>query len=187
MSKIANDIRVGNIIEHQGKNWKVLKTDHVKPGKGGAFVQVEMKEIKQGTKLNERFRSTETINTAHFEEKKFQYLFESGEIVTLMDNTTFEQVEVNKDMFDGRDVFLDDGMEVILEEVAGEFTAAKLPNHVVAEIGEAEAVVKGQTAASGTKPAFLTNGIKVSVPQFIEVGDKVVIHTEDYCYVKRAD
>lgn len=187
MSKIANDIRVGNIIVHQNKLWKVLKTEHVKPGKGGAFCQLELKDIKVGTKANERFRSSEQMEVAIFEEQEMQYLFTTGDIITLMDNNTYEQTEVNKELFNGNDIFLKDGMTVTLEIVQGDILAAKVPLHVTAEIAETEAVVKGQTAAGSNKPAILDNGVRVMVPQFINAGDKVIIHTETMEYVKRAE
>jgi len=187
MSKSANDVRVGNIIEHKGGLYKVLKSEHVKPGKGGAFCQMELKEISNGTKLNERFRSTENIDVAHFEEKNMQYLFDSGETVTLMDNNTYEQIEIQKTIFGGLEVFLQDGMTVTLELVQDKIMAAKVPIHVTLEVEEAEAVVKGQTVSTSNKPAVMENGVKIMVPQFVAAGDKIVVHTEDMTYVKRAD
>jgi elongation factor P len=187
MAKTANDVRVGNIIDHQGKLWRVLKTDHVKPGKGGAFVQMEMKAIKEGTKLNERFRSTENIETAHYEEKEFQFLFEDGDNVTIMDNETYEQQEISKELFGGKEAYLQDGMTITLEVAQDQIIAARVPNQVVLEITEAEAVVKGQTAAGSNKPAMLENGIRVMVPQFIESGDKIIVSTAEDEYVKRAE
>lgn len=187
MSKIANDVRVGNIIVHQNKMWRVLKLDHVKPGKGGAFCQMELKELKQGTKLNERFRSTETIDVAMFEEKKMQYLFSSDNIITLMDNETYEQLEINSELFNGNEIFLQDGMEITLEMAEGEIIEAKVPTQVTLEITEAEAVVKGQTAAGSNKPAILENGVRVMVPTFVGAGDKVIVNTEEKAYVKRAE
>lgn len=187
MSKIANDVRVGNIIVHQNKMWRVLKLDHVKPGKGGAFCQMELKDIKHGTKLNERFRSTETIDVAMFEEKKLQYLFNTDNIITLMDNETYEQMEINSELFNGNEIFLQDGMEITLEMAEGEIIEAKVPTQVTLEITEAEAVVKGQTAAGSNKPAILENGVRVMVPTFVAAGDKVVVNTEDRTYVKRAE
>lgn len=187
MAKIANDIRVGNIMVHQGKLWKVLKTEHVKPGKGGAFCQVEMKDIKVGTKLNERFRSSEQIEIAIFEEQAVQYLFSEGDIITLMDNTTYEQTEINKELFNGDDIFLKDGMKITLELVQGEIVAAKVPMLVTLEIAETESVVKGQTASGSNKPAILENGVRVMVPQFINAGDRIIYHTEEKTYVKRAE
>ncbi len=187
MAKSANDVKVGNIIDYKGGLWRVLKSEHVKPGKGGAFCQMELKEIKQGTKLNERFRSTETIDVAHFEEEKLQYLFHDDSHVTLMDPNTFEQKEINLALFNGLDVYLQDGMEVTLEIAADQIIAAKVPIHVTLEITEAEAVVKGQTVSTSNKPAIMENGVKVMVPQFVEAGMKIIVHTEEGTYVKRAE
>jgi elongation factor P len=187
MAKTANEVRIGNIIEHQGKRWRVLKSEHVKPGKGGAYCQMELKEITQGTKLNERFRSTENINIAFTETKEYQFLFIDGDKVTIMDTETFEQIEIAKDIFDGKDKYLQDGMTVILDLVEGDITSARVPQHVTFEITETEGVVKGQTAASSNKPATLENGVRVMVPQFINSGDKIIVNTEDDSYVKRAD
>ncbi len=187
MSKIANDIRVGNIIIHEKKLWKVLKTEHVKPGKGGAFVQMEMKELKAGTKLNQRFRSEETIDVAHFEVKDYQYLFTNGNMITLMDSIDYEQVEVNKDLFHGTDIYLQDGMKVIMEIAEDQMISANVPTEVTLTITEAEGVVKGQTASGSNKPAILENGVRVMVPQFVATGDRVVVKTADSTYVRRAE
>ncbi|MDX1949940.1 MAG: elongation factor P [Rickettsiales bacterium] len=187
MSKIANDIRVGNIIIHEKRLWKVLKTEHVKPGKGGAFVQMEMKEIKAGTKLNQRFRSEETIDVAHYEMKDYQYLFRSGNQITLMDTETFEQIEVDAELFNGTDVFLQDGMNIVVDIAEEQMISASVPAEVTLLVTEAEAVVKGQTAAGSNKPAILENGVRVMVPQFVATGDKIVVKTENSTYVKRAE
>lgn len=187
MSKIANDIRVGNIVIHEKRMWKVLKTEHVKPGKGGAFVQMEMKELKQGTKLNQRFRSEETIDVAHFEVKDYQYLYSSGDIITLMDSETYEQIEVNKEIFNGTEIYLQDGMKIIVEIAEEQMISANVPAEVTLLITEAEAVVKGQTAAGSNKPAILENGVRVMVPQFVATGDRIVVKTADSTYVKRAE
>lgn len=187
MSKSANDVKVGNIIDYKGGLWRVLKSEHVKPGKGGAFCQMELKEIKTGTKLNERFRSTETIDVAHFEEKQMQYLYSDGTNIALMDSQTFEQTEINVELFGGKQVYLQDGMIVTLEIAAEQIIAAKVPNHVTLEVTEAEAVVKGQTVSTSNKPAVMENGVKIMVPQFIEAGMKIVVNTEEEVYVKRAE
>jgi elongation factor P len=184
---IANDLRVGNVLDYQNKLWRVLKTEHVKPGKGGAFVQVELKELKQGTKANERLRSDETVNIAHFEEKEYQYLFRSGNLITLMDNQTYDQIEIDANLFGGADIFLKDNMEVYVEYAKDTMISAKVPTMVTLEIVEAEAVVKGQTASGSNKPAILENGIRIMVPQFIEAGTKVIVNTTDSSYVKRAE
>jgi len=184
---IANDLRVGNILDYQGKLWKVLKTEHVKPGKGGAFVQVEMKELKHGTKANERLRSDETVNIAHHEEREFQYLYRSGNVITLMDNVNYEQLELDASNFNGMDVFLADGMKVYVEYAQDTLVAATVPNHVTLEVVEAEGVVKGQTQSGSNKPAKMENGVRVMVPQFISAGDRIIVSTADSSYVKRAE
>jgi len=184
---IANDVRVGNIINFRNGLWRVLKTEHVKPGKGGAFVQVELKELKQGTKANERLRSDETVDIAHFETREYQYLFSSGEISTLMDKNTYDQIEVNNSYFNGQHIFLMDGMDITVEYAQDQMIAAYVPTHVTLEVVEAEAVVKGQTASGSNKPAKLANGLRVMVPQFIEAGVKVVVNTNENTYVKRAE
>ncbi len=184
---IANDLRVGNILNYRSGLWRVLKTEHVKPGKGGAFVQVEMKDIKNGTKANERLRSDETIDVAHFEVREYQYLFTAGNLVTIMDNQTYDQIEIEAAYFDGQDKFLKDGMKVTCEYAQDQLIAAFVPNHVTLEVTEAEAVVKGQTASGSNKPAILENGIRVMVPQFINAGDRVIVNTTDSTYVKRAE
>lgn len=184
---IANDVRVGNILNYRNGLWRVLKTEHVKPGKGGAFVQVELKELKNGTKANERLRSDESVDIAHFEAKEYQYLFSSGDIITVMDNQTYDQLEVNKSYFNGQEIFLTDGMTITIEYAQDQMIAAYVPTHVTLEIVEAEAVVKGQTASGSNKPAILSNGVRVMVPQFIEAGTKVIVNTNDSTYVKRAE
>ncbi len=184
---IANDIRVGNIIEHKNGLWRVLKTEHVKPGKGGAFVQVEMKEVKNGTKANERLRSDESVSIAHYEERHYQYLFRSGNLITIMDKENYEQVEIDASYFDGKDVYLTDGMDVSVEYAQDTMVAAHVPTHVTLQIVEAEAVVKGQTAAGSNKPAKMENGLRVMVPQFIESGTRIIVNTNDNTYVKRAE
>jgi len=184
---IANDIRVGNILNYRNGLWKVLKTEHVKPGKGGAFVQVELKELKSGTKANERLRSDVSVDIAHFETREFQYLFSSGNLVTLMDNQSYEQVEIDASYFNGQDIFLADGMKITCEYAQDQLIAAFVPTHVTLEVTEAEAVVKGQTASGSNKPAKLENGIRVMVPQFINAGDRIIVSTIDQSYVKRAE
>ena len=184
---IANDIRVGNILNYRNGLWKVLKTEHVKPGKGGAFVQVEMKELKHGTKANERLRSDESVDIAHYESREFQYLYTSGNLVTLMDNQSYEQAEIDVKYFNGQEIFLADGMKITCEYAQDQLIAAYVPTHVTLEILETEAVVKGQTASGSNKPAKLENGIRVMVPQFINAGDKVIVSTIDQSYVKRAE
>lgn len=182
----ANEIRVGNVLEHNSKLWIVTKTQHVQPGKGGAFIQAEMKELKGGQKLNERFRSADTVEKVFLEEKAFQFLYRDGEYLHFMDQTTFEQVQLPADLVGDSVAFLSDGMIVNICLYENDPISVELPQTVVLEIVEAEPVVKGQTATSSYKPAVLSNGVKVMVPQHIESGTKVVVDTSDGSYVERA-
>lgn len=187
MAKItANDIRLGNILEHKGGLYAVMKKSHTQPGKGGAYVQVEMKEITTGTKVNERFRSTEDVEKARLDQKEYQFLFMDGDLLTVMDLETYEQEQFNKDLIGDALPFLQDNMELTVETYEGKPVGITVPEQVVCEIVETEAVVKGQTAASSNKPAMLDNGIRVMVPPFIETGNRVVVRTEDSSYVERA-
>lgn len=182
----GNAVRVGHVIEHKGRLWRVTKTQHVKPGKGGAFLQAEMKDIRSGTKLNERFRSSETVERARLEQKNHQFLFGTGEEFTFMDNDTFEQVTLSLEMI-GEDaaVYLEEGMVVSIESFEGDVIGVSLPDSVVLEVIEADAVVKGQTATSSYKPAVLANGVRTTVPPYIESGTKVMISTADGTYLER--
>lgn len=183
---IANDIRPGNILEHNGKLWQVAKIMHTQPGKGGAYMQVEMKDIKTGTKLNERFRSSETVEKARLDTKDFQYLYGDDDSITLMDLESYEQLHVPKTIVGDAAPFLQDGMKIVVELYEEKPLQAYLPETVILEIVEADAVVKGQTAASSYKPAILENGVRVLVPPFIESGTKIVVRTADATYVERA-
>lgn len=182
----ANSVRPGNILEYKNKLWAVTKIMHTKPGKGGAFMQVEMKDINGGTKLNERFRSEETLEKAHLDAVDYQYLYMEGESLVLMDLNSYEQVHVDKEVVGDPVVFLTDGMMVKVVTHNGNPIAAELPETVTLAIDQADAVVKGQTAASSYKPAVLENGVKVLVPPFIESGNRVVVRTADGTYVERA-
>jgi elongation factor P len=182
----ANSIRAGNILEHDGKLWVVMKTpEHTKPGKGGAFVQVAMRDIRNGTKINERFSSTEYVERVRIEEKEMQYLFSDEDNIHLMDNESFEQMTISLEMVGDQVIYLTDGMIIKVEFYQEEPVGIALPEHVVLEIVEAEPVVKGQTAASSYKPAIMNNGSRVMVPPFIEVGTRVVVRTSDGTYVER--
>jgi elongation factor P len=183
----GNAIRPGNIIEHQGRLWRAVKTQHVKPGKGGAFLQVELKDIRDGTKLNERFRSSETVERVRLDQKNYQYLYADGDSYTFMDPESYEQITLNGDMI-GEDAvkFLQDGMIVTIESFEESPISVTLPEQVVLQIVEADAVVKGQTASSSYKPAMLENGVRTMVPPHIESGTRVVINTADASYVERA-
>ena len=183
----GNAIRPGNIIEHQGRLWRVTKIQHTQPGKGGAYLQVELKNIRDGTKLNERFRSSETVERVRLDQKNFQYLFSIEEEYTFMDNETYDQVTVHQD-FIGEDSvrFLQEGMVVEIEFYQEAPIGVTLPEKVTLEVIEADAVVKGQTASSSYKPAILENGVKTLVPPHIEAGTRVVINTGDASYIERS-
>ncbi len=182
----ANSVKPGHVITHQNRLWRVVRTQHTMPGKGGAFIQMELKELKSGTKLNERFRSSENVEKAHLDTKDYQYLYADGEMLTLMDAETYEQIHINKGLMGEQAIYLQDGMALTVESHDGSPVAVALPEHVVLTVTESEPVVKGQTAASSNKPALLENGLRVMVPTFIGVGDKVVIKTEDDTYLERA-
>lgn len=182
----GNSIRPGNIIEHQGRLWRAVKTQHTQPGKGGAYLQVELKDIRDGTKLNERFRSSETVEKVRLDEHPYQFLFASGDEYTFMDQNTFEQITLNGDMIGEPAVFLQEGMVVNLESYEGSPISVELPETVTMRIVEADAVVKGQTASSSYKPAKLENGVRVMVPPHVESGTRIVVNTADATYVERA-
>jgi elongation factor P len=182
----GNAIRPGNIIEHQGRLWRAIKTQHTQPGKGGAYLQVELKDIRDGTKLNERFRSSETVERVRLDEHPYQFLFSAGDEYTFMDQDTFEQITLNADLIGEPAVFLQEGMIVTLESYEGSPISVELPETVTMKIVEADAVVKGQTASSSYKPAKLENGVRVMVPPHIETGTRIVVNTADGTYVERA-
>ena len=182
----GNSIKPGNIIEHQGRLWRAVKTQHTQPGKGGAYLQVELKDIRDGTKLNERFRSSETVERVRLDEHPYQFLFSAGDEYTFMDQNTFEQIALNSDLIGEPAVFLQEGMVVTLESYEGSPISVELPESVTMRIVEADAVVKGQTASSSYKPAKLENGVRVMVPPHIESGTRIVVNTADATYVERA-
>lgn len=182
----GNAIRPGNIIEHQARLWRAVKTQHVKPGKGGAFLQVELKDIRDGTKLNERFRSSDTVERVRLDEHEYQYLFAAGDEHTFMDSNTFEQLTLSADLIGEPVVFLQEGMVVTVESYEGSPISVTLPETVTVRIVEADPVVKGQTAASSYKPAKLENGVRVMVPPHVESGTRIVVGTADGEYVERA-
>ncbi len=183
----GNEIRIGNVIMHQDRLWVAVKTDHVKPGKGGAYAQVELKAIIGGTKLNERFRSAETVERVQLEQKDFQFLYAEGDSLVFMDQESYEQINLAKDFVGERVAFLQDGMTVTVEMYEETPLGVKLPSQVILEITETEPVVKGQTAANSFKPAILENGVKVMVPPFVSQGEKIVVDTEEVTYLKRAE
>lgn len=182
----GNAIRPGNIIQHKNRLWVAVKTQHTQPGKGGAYLQVELKDIRDGTKLNERFRSSESVERVRLDEKEYQFLYEEGDGITLMDMETFDQLNMNKEKLGDAAQFLKDGMMVTVISYEGEIVGAELPETVIMEIVEAEPVVKGQTASSSYKPAVLENGVRIMVPPHIGSGTRVVVNTADGTYVERA-
>ena len=187
MPKInGNEIRPGNVLEHNGGLWAAVKVDHVKPGKGGAFAQVEMKNLRNGSKLNERFRSADKVEKVRLEQKDMQFLYESDGMLTFMDTETYDQVELDAEILGERRPFLQDGMTIVVEFHEAEALSAQLPQKVVCKIVETEPVVKGQTAANSFKPAVLDNGVKVMVPPFVGQDEDIVVNTETMEYSERA-
>ncbi|MGF7162180.1 elongation factor P [Rhodoligotrophos appendicifer] len=183
----GNEIRPGNVIQHQGGLWVAVKTQHVKPGKGGAYAQVELKNLVDNRKLNERFRSSETVERVRLEQKDYQYLYPSGDMLVFMDQETYEQIELSTEFVGDRAAFLQDGMKVTVDSHEGTPLGITLPDYVTLEIVEADAVVKGQTASSSYKPAVLENGLRVMVPPFITTGERIIVDTNEVAYVRRAD
>jgi elongation factor P len=187
MKMNGNEIKPGNVIEHNGGLWVAVKTNAVKPGKGGAFNQVELKNLIDGTKLNERFRASETVERVRLEQKDYQFLYAQDEALVFMDSQTYEQLELQADFVGDRAAFLQDGMMVTVELHEERPIGVSLPDQVTLEIAEADPVVKGQTATSSYKPAVLENGVRVMVPPFITAGEKIIVATDDITYVRRAD
>jgi elongation factor P len=187
MPKInGNEIRPGNVLEHNDGLWVAVKVNHVKPGKGGAFAQVELKNLRNGSKLNERFRSEDRVERARLEQKDQQFLYESDGMLVFMDTDTFDQIELPADILGDRRPFLQDGMMVKIEYFGEEALNATLPQKVTCTVVETEPVVKGQTAANSFKPALLDNGVRISVPPFIGQDEAVVVNTETMEYSERA-
>ena len=189
MAKITgNEISPGTLINYDGGLWIAVKTVKVKPGKGGAYNQVELKNVTTGTKLNQRFRSDEAVDEAYLDKKDFQFLFASGDMLTFMDMESYEQIELALD-FVGEDQaqFLQDGMKTLVQLYDGKPIGIKLPVQVTLTVAEADPVMKGGTAAPSYKSATLANGMKIQVPPFVNAGTKVVVSTEDGSYVRRAD
>jgi len=182
----GNSIKPGNIIEHQGKLWRAVKTMHTQPGKGGAYLQVELKDIRTGTKLNERFRSSETVERVRLDEHEYQYLFADGDDYTFMEQETYEQITLNAELIGEPAVFLQEGMVVTVSSYEGSPISVSLPETVTMELVEADAVVKGQTASSSYKPGKLENGVRVMIPPHIAAGTRIVVNTADASYVERA-
>lgn len=188
MPKInGNEIRPGNVIEHQGTIWRAMKTMSVKPGKGGAFNQVELRNLINGSKLNERFRASETVERVRLEQKDYQFLFAADDTLTFMDQETYEQIELQRDFIGEQAAYLQDGMVVQVEEYEGKPIGVALPEQVILTVLETEPVVKGQTATSSYKPAICENGLRIMVPPFIKTEERIVVQTEDSAYLRRAD
>ncbi|HEY5338112.1 MAG TPA: elongation factor P [Rhizomicrobium sp.] len=189
MAKISgNDIKPGTMIEYDGGLWMAVKTAKVKPGKGGAYNQVELKNVTVGTKLNQRFRSDESVEEIWLEKKDFQFLFASGDVLTFMDMNTYDQIELSIE-FVGEDQarFLTDGMKTLVQMYDGKAIGIALPQHVVLEVTEADPVLRGGTASPSYKGATLVNGMKIQVPPFIDAGERIVVATEDGSYLRRAE
>jgi elongation factor P len=183
----GNELRPGNVIEHKGSLWVAVKAQAVKPGKGGAFNQVELKNLIDGTKLNERFRSDATVERVRLDQKDYQYLYAEGENLVFMDLDTYDQLNLSVDFVGERAALLQDGMTVTLDLHDGRPIGITLPQQVTLEVVEAEPVVKGQTATSSYKPAVLENGVRVMVPPFVGVGERIVVDTTELSYVRRAE
>jgi elongation factor P len=183
----AVEVKPGMIIEHKDDYWNVLKAQHVKPGKGGAFNQVELKSITKGTKLNERFRSSETIEKAELEEKKFNFLYLDEDNCHFMDSKTFEQILIPKSLTEEKYKLLKENLEVSIKFMDEKPLSIELPNNVECIIDITDAAIKGQTAASSYKPATLDSGLKINVPPFVESGDKIILDTRTLEYVKKVN
>ena len=185
MKILGNEIKPGMIIEHKNDLWSVLKTYHVKPGKGGAFNQVELKSIKKGNKLNERFRSSDTVERAILDDKKFNFLYEDENNCHFMNQTNFEQIEINKSLLGEKSKLLKENMEVDVQFHDDQALSIDLPSSVELKIETTDAAIKGQTASSSYKPATLENGIKIMVPPFINSDDKIILNTKTLEYIKK--
>ena len=183
----AVEIKPGNILEYEGGLWRVVKTAHTQPGKGGAYMQVELKNLIDGRKNNIRFRSAESVEKVRLEQVDFQFLFADGDALTFMDKETFDQVTLDRDVLGDAAAFLTDGMDVVMETYEEKPISVQLPSQIDAMIVEADAVVKGQTASSSYKPAILDNGVRIMVPPFIGAGTRVVVDVYAREYVRKAD
>ena len=181
----AGEIRVGMLLEYKNDLWQVLKTQHVKPGKGGAFAQVEMKSFGKNTKLNERFRSNETVEKASLEEIVFNFLYKDDNNFYFMNPKTFEQIEIKKEIIGTKGNFLTENLEVSVNYYNENPISVELPNQVKCKINSTDAALKGQTVSSSYKPAILDNGIKIQVPPFVEDGDEILLDTRTFEYIKK--
>ena len=181
----ANEIKPGMLIEHKNDLWEVLKTQHVKPGKGGAFNQVEMKSVNKNTKMNERFRSSETVEKAAIEESKYSYLYKDENNYYFMHTKTFEQININKKILNEKGNFLSENLEVTISFYDDKPLSVELPNQINCKVITTDIALKGQTVSSSYKPATLENGIKIQVPPFIESGDIIIVDTRSIEYIKK--
>ena len=181
----AGDIRVGMLLEYKNDLWQVLKTQHVKPGKGGAFAQVEMKSVGKNTKLNERFRSSETVEKATLDEVNLNYLYSDENNYFFMDSKTFEQIEIKKEMIGEKGKLLTENLEVSVSFYNENAISVELPNQINCKIASTDVALKGQTVSSSYKPAILDNGLKIQVPPFIEADDEIILDTRTLNYVKK--
>ena len=181
----AGEIRIGMLLEYKNELWQVIKTQHVKPGKGGAFAQVEMKSMSKNTKLNERFRSSESVEKASLEEINFNYLYSDEGNYIFMNPKTFDQVEIGKDKIGEKGKLLSENLEVMVSFYNDNAIAIELPNQVNCKIASTDAALKGQTVSSSYKPAILDNGLKVQVPPFVEADDEIILDTRTLEYVKK--
>ena len=185
MKILGNEIKPGMIIDHRNDLWSVLKAQHVKPGKGGAFNQVELKSVKKGTKLNEIFRSSDSVERVILDEKKFSFLYEDEKNCHFMDQTNFEQIVINKSLLGEKSKLLKENMEVKVQFYEEQTLSIDLPTSVELVIANTDATIKGQTASSSYKPATLENGINIMVPPFINSGDKIILDTSTLEYIKK--
>jgi elongation factor P len=183
----AVEIKPGNILEYENGLWRVVKTAHTQPGKGGAYMQVELKNLRDGRKNNIRFRSAESVEKVRLDQKDFQFLYAEGGNLVFMDKETYDQVTLPSDLLGDAAAFLQDGMDVVMEMYEEEALSVALPDTIEATIVEADAVVKGQTASSSYKPAILDNGVRVMVPPFISAGTRIVVDVYEREYVRKAD
>jgi len=183
----GNAIRPGNVIEHNGELWAAVKIQHTQPGKGGAYLQVELKNLKTGSKLNERFRSSQSVERVRLDQKEHQFLYADADMLTFMDTEAYDQTQLSSDLVGEPAVFLQDGMIVMIESYEDTPLRIELPETVTMTVTETEPTVRGQTAAASYKPAILENGVRTMVPPFVDISDRVVINTADGSYAKRAE
>ena len=187
MAKInGNEIRPGNVLEHNDGLWIAVKVNHVKPGKGGAFAQIEMKNLRNGSKLNERFRSDDKVEKIRLEQKEQQFLYENDQMLVFMDMETYDQIELQAELLGDRRPFLQDGMMVTIEYFGEEALNVSVPQKVICIVKDTEPAIKGQTAANSYKPAILDNGLRIMIPPFVGPEEAIIVNTETFEYSERA-